>query len=59
MFPARYEISSFARAYFVAAGQCTVASVNTETSFYTPVESLASAFDMWHQNVKFASAGMY
>lgn len=59
MFLARYEISLFARACFVATGQCTVACVNTETSLYTPVESLVSAFDMYHQNVKFGSAGMY
>ena len=56
MFPARYEISLFARARFVSTGQCTVACVNTKTSLYTPVESLDSAFDMYHQNVKFGSA---
>ena len=32
-------------AHFVATGLCTVACVNTKTSLYTPVESLASAFN--------------
>jgi hypothetical protein len=35
-----------------------VANVNTENFLLTLVESLASAFDMWDQNVKCGNAGM-
>ena len=33
--------------------------LNTKTSLYTPVETLVSAFDIYHQNVTFGSGSMY